>query len=71
MISSDKILIVFICEVLFIKLVMYLCIILLVVGIKLLKIKCFSLFFIDVKVGKVDIMVKVIMINGIKDNNVI
>lgn len=70
-IKRDKILMVFIWDVLFIKFVMYLCIILFVVGMKLLKIKCLSLFFIEVKVGKVDMMVKVIMINGIKDNNVI
>lgn len=70
-INNDKMLMVFICDVLFIKLVMYLCIMLLVVGIKLLNIKCFSLLCMEVKVGNVDIMVNVIMIKGIKDKRVI
>lgn len=68
--SRERIFMVFICEVLLIKLFMYLCIILLVVGIKLLKINCLSLLCMVVKVGKVDKMVKNIMMKGISDNRV-
>jgi len=39
-------------------------------GTKLLKTKCSSLLLTDAKAGKADIMVKVTMINGTKDNNV-
>jgi hypothetical protein len=49
---------------------MYLCTTSLAVGTKLLKTKCSSLLLTDAKARKADIMVKVTMINGTKDNNV-